>query len=392
MSLREITSPDEIRDTRSFSHLEWGAFLSIDDYNHREEIVLGHTPMCKNRLKSWGLYIEDGTRVAACETLERPALVQCKDGKIKSTSTFSIGAVFTPKEHRGKGYASVMMKQMASGIPFKPTLTDADIIKATGVSDVDQTLRVTPLWSDVGTFYEKFGWIGTTDLQYVFEVDGSASQNGVNGTPNGTNGTNGVNGHTNGTNGHSSAVKYLSEEDVYRLADVEASSFASDFEKFPFKGSYKCGIVPDRTVYEWHLARAKFLAKFAKVPEPKVFGAQIGDSWMAWHHMYNARELVILRAKLAKAEDLVELIAAAKNHLCKDGFSDQINKIILWEQEREWNHIVDGLSYDAIDQAIEKSQGKREHRGSSIPAVMFVEYKLQKDAMEFVDHGKLTWC
>lgn len=108
--------------------------------------------------------------------------------------------------------------------------------------------------------------------------------------------------------------------------------------------------------------------------------------------MYNARELVILRAKLAKAEDLVELIAAAKNHLCKDGFSDQINKIILWEQEREWNHIVDGLSYDAIDQAIEKSQGKREHRGSSIPAVMFVEYKLQKDAMEFVDHGKLTWC
>lgn len=183
MSLREITSPDEIRDTRSFSHLEWGAFLSIDDYNHREEIVLGHTPMCKNRLKSWGLYIEDGTRVAACETLERPALVQCKDGKIKSTSTFSIGAVFTPKEHRGKGYASVMMKQMASGIPFKPTLTDADIIKATGVSDVDQTLRVTPLWSDVGTFYEKFGWIGTTDLQYVFEVDGSASQNGVNGTP-----------------------------------------------------------------------------------------------------------------------------------------------------------------------------------------------------------------
>lgn len=72
--------------------------------------------------------------------------------------------------------------------------------------------------------------------------------------------------------------------------------------------------------------------------------------------MYNARELVILRAKLAKAEDLVELIAAAKNHLCKDGFSDQINKIILWEQEREWNHIVDGLSYDAIDQAIEKSQ------------------------------------
>lgn len=392
MSLREVTSPEEIRDTRAFSHLEWGAFLSIEDYNHREEVVLGNTPMCKNRLKSWGLYIEDGTRVAACETLERPSLVQKKGEQVKSTSTFSIGAVFTPKQFRGKGYASVMMRQMASGIPYKPTLSDAEIIKATGVSEVDQSLRSTPLWSDVGTFYEKFGWMGTTDLQYVFHADETATQNGVNGHSNGTNGhSNGING-TNGTNGHSSSVKYLSEDDVYPLADAEAANFISDFEKFPFKGDYKCGIVPDRTVYEWHFARAKFLAKFANVPEPKAYGAQIGDSWMAWHHMYNARELVILRVKLAKAEDLVELIAAAKKHLADDGYSNQINKIVLWEQEREWDHIVDGLSYEDIDRAIEKCGGKQEHRGSSIPCVMFVEEKLQKEAMEFVDHGKLTWC
>ncbi|KAG5356807.1 Lysine acetyltransferase [Yarrowia sp. C11] len=379
MSLKEITSPEEIRDTRSFSHLEWGAFLSVEDYTRREEVVLGHTPMCKNRLKSWGLYIEDGTRVAACETLERPALVQHKDGKLKATSTFSIGAVFTPKEHRGKGYASIMMRQMASGIPFKPTLSDAEIIKATGVSDVDQSLRVTPLWSDVGTFYEKFGWIGTTDLQYAIEVGEPATQNGVN-------------GHSNGTNGHTNSVKFLSESDVYSLADVETASFISDFEKFPYKGNYKCGVVPDRTVYEWHFARAKFLAEFAKVPEPKIFGAQLGDSWMAWHHMYNARELVILRAKLAKAEDLVELVAAAKKHLVNEGFSNQINKIIIWEQEREWDHIANGVPLEAITQAIEKCGGKQEHRGSSIPCVMFVEDQLQKEPMEFVDHGKLTWC
>lgn len=389
MSLREITSPVEIRDTRSFSHLEWGAMLSVEEYNHREETVLGHTPMCKNRLKSWGLYIEDGTRVAACETLERPSLVQKKDGQVKSTSTFSIGAVFTPKEFRGKGYASVMMKQMASGIPFKPTLSDAEIIKATGVSEVDQTLRVTPLWSDVGTFYEKFGWMATTDLQYVFHVDEAATQNGVNGH------SNGANGHSNGTNGvngHSNSVKYLSEDDIYSLADVEAASFTSDFEKFPFKGNYKCGVVPDRTVYQWHFARAHYLAKFAKVADPTVYGAQIGDSWMAWHHMYNARELVVLRVKLAKAEDLVGLIAAAKKHLSDEGYSNKINKIIVWEQEREWDHIVDGLSKEAFNQAVEKCGGKTEHRGSSIPCVMFVEEQLQKEVMEFVDHGKLTWC
>ncbi|KAG5366922.1 Lysine acetyltransferase [Yarrowia sp. B02] len=372
MSLKEITSPDEIRDTRAHNFLEWGAFLTIDSYNHREEVVLGHTPMCKNRIKSWGLYTEKG-RVAACETLERPALVQHKDGSVKSTSSFSIGAVFTPKEHRGNGYASVMMRQMASGIPYKPTLSDAEIIKSTGVSEVDQDLRFTPLWSDVGTFYEKFGWQPTTDLQYVFEAQQA------------------TNGHTNGVNGHST-VKYLSEDEVYALADKEAASFIADFEKYPFKGDYKCGIVPDRTVYEWHFARAKYLAKFAGVLAPTVFGVQVGDSWMAWHHMYNAQELVVLRAKLAKPEDLSELVAAAKKHLATDGYCERINKVLIWQQERDWNHFVGGIAEEAFDQAVQSCGGKLEHRGSSIPCNMFVEEKLQKEVSEFVDHGKLTWC
>lgn len=323
--------------------------------------------MCKNRLRVWGLYTDEG-RVAACETIERPALVQAKNGEVKSTSSFSIGAVFTPKEHRGKGYASVMMKQMASGVPFKPALSDEEIIKATGVKTVDQSLRFTPLWSDVGVFYEKFGWKGTTDYQYEVNI---------------------AEGHVPETNG-TSPVKYLNESDIYKLGDLETANFISDFEKFPYKGDYKCGIVPDHTLYEWHFARAKYLAKFAKAPVPTVFGAQVGDSWMAWHHMYNAKELAVLRVKLAKAEDLKVLIDAAKKHVKEAGFS-MIDKVVVWQQEREWNDVVGCVKQNEFEKEMEELGAKYEHRGSSIPCVMFVEGDIQGCACEFVDHGKLTW-
>ncbi|KAJ3392061.1 hypothetical protein HDU92_008659 [Lobulomyces angularis] len=78
--------------------------------------------------------------LSSCETYERSCSISTATGELVNGRCFSIASVFTPPNHRGKGFASEMMKLLFNILKNKGALASN-------------------LNSDVGRlFYAKFGW------------------------------------------------------------------------------------------------------------------------------------------------------------------------------------------------------------------------------------------
>lgn len=54
--------------------------------------------------------------LSTCETIRKGALVKYKDGRIVRSVSHVIGSVYTPLEHRGKGYGKAMLELVAKEI------------------------------------------------------------------------------------------------------------------------------------------------------------------------------------------------------------------------------------------------------------------------------------
>ena len=132
---------------------EWRGPLTIEQYMQREQYLISQDLTRDGRETPWML---TSTKLSADKNGDRPILASCETilanayvaraGKLDEVLTHGIGSVFCRAEHRGKGYAGRMMKELGKQLE---TWQQADGTK--GVFSV--------LYSDIGQkFYSRFGW------------------------------------------------------------------------------------------------------------------------------------------------------------------------------------------------------------------------------------------
>ena len=104
-----VPDSEQIRSVLRESHVLWGAGLGMDDYVAMWE-ELADCPWGRSWY-GWRLWIDDNDRVLSSLKLYRPKL---RVGE-RTSRARAIGAVFTPREHRGRGYAAALIRESLAG-------------------------------------------------------------------------------------------------------------------------------------------------------------------------------------------------------------------------------------------------------------------------------------
>lgn len=129
----KIANEQESLKTLELNHCEWGKELSLEEYIQRELYLLAR-PFAVSGRKCWVLVRNDEI-ISSCETYDRACVINNKRGKCAS-----IASVFTPVNHRRKGYAKALMTLLRDRL-------------------VNEGYECSTLYSDVGPiYYSNLGW------------------------------------------------------------------------------------------------------------------------------------------------------------------------------------------------------------------------------------------
>ncbi|KAF7319769.1 hypothetical protein MKEN_00759300 [Mycena kentingensis (nom. inval.)] len=181
LSLYPATPEQKIEARRRTQH-EWGRGLTLEEHLARDAAQEEMEGSLGGKFITWVLVPRESPTSmdikCACETFARTGLVyEPSDNSTKTVPCYAIASVFTPAEHRGKGFARHMMRLMhwvladESFLPndaFPSAKWGAPPPKVDGLRNG----WFSALWSDVGTLYascgpfpgQEGGWVirGTT--------------------------------------------------------------------------------------------------------------------------------------------------------------------------------------------------------------------------------------
>lgn len=146
MHLTTIAPADYARDVLPHSRSLWAGSRSLEEYV-ADFVAVAASGYGKRRFRTLGLEI-DGAIVVSCKRYERE--LRCGDQLLRAVG---IGAVFTPPELRGRGYASALI-----GV-----LLDSERAAGTDVAY---------LFSDIHpTFYERLGFVALPSRSISLRAD-----------------------------------------------------------------------------------------------------------------------------------------------------------------------------------------------------------------------------
>jgi predicted N-acetyltransferase YhbS len=146
MRIIPLSADEYVRDVLPHSAAMWAEGRTFDDYAADFRAV-ATTGFGKRRFRTLGFAL-DGALVASCKRYQRE--VRCGERQMRAAG---IGAVFTPQEFRGRGYATA----------FLGALLDAE--RAAGTDLVF-------LFSDIQpAFYEKLGFVRLPSRAIALRAD-----------------------------------------------------------------------------------------------------------------------------------------------------------------------------------------------------------------------------
>jgi GNAT superfamily N-acetyltransferase len=146
VQLTTIATADYARDVLPHSSSLWAGNRSLDEYV-RDFVAVAASAYGKRRFRTLGLWI-DGSIAVSCKRYERE--VRCGERILRAVG---IGAVFTPVELRGRGYASALI-----GV-----LLDSERAAGTDLAY---------LFSDIHpAFYERLGFIALPSRTFSLRAD-----------------------------------------------------------------------------------------------------------------------------------------------------------------------------------------------------------------------------
>jgi GNAT superfamily N-acetyltransferase len=146
VQLTTIATADYARDILPHSRAIWAGSRSFDEYV-RDFVAVAASAYGKRRFRTIGLRI-DGSIAVSCKRYERE--IRCGDRVLRAVG---IGAVFTPPELRGRGYASALI-----GV-----LLDNERVAGTDIAY---------LFSDIHpAFYERLGFVALPSRTISLRAD-----------------------------------------------------------------------------------------------------------------------------------------------------------------------------------------------------------------------------
>ncbi|KAJ9613076.1 hypothetical protein H2200_003017 [Cladophialophora chaetospira] len=341
---------------------EWKGPLTIEQYLRREDILQATALTKDGRITGWILTTDllpknsDGSRpiLASCESIAIHAYV-ARDGVLEKIQAHGIASVYNRPEHRGKGYASRMMAELAKRLESWQS-SDGSINK------------FSVLFSDIGqTFYARHGWqVFPSTHIHLHPLDPSVYASAKSTFP---------------------SVEDLSLEDLRAIPAVEYLEHRLRKASEAKPGKTHVAIRPDLEHFEWHFARDEFQTKIVGKSFPKVKGAIHRATGIAliWCRVYAAKQsdwqlhilhtiippsleasedaelamaALLLRAQLeahnwemasgvevwgppdlvvasaqrlrSKEQGKVEIISRDKEHLCSLRWAPKVNEDIVW--------------------------------------------------------------
>ncbi|VVT58254.1 uncharacterized protein SAPINGB_P006114 [Magnusiomyces paraingens] len=317
---------DAARESHRANHSAWGKGLTVNQYLKREQLLGSQKPCTKGRLAYWVAeeLCESGWRVVStCEILTRPAIYSVGGQQVRSTLSHTVGAVFTPEEHRGHGHAKRMLEYIVNefdkGLEGEFGSHFKDIIDPDSTVAHEQVAQAfSILWSDIGAYYSMFGYALTSSEQLQVPVDKMVE---------------------------APQVEWLGEEDVKAFAERDCANFEAQVQALAQRdGCVRAAIVPSHEVHVMTHARVHYLAPLMR-PDLQIpvrrFGAKAGALSMLWTLDFAGDKLAILRVqtKLEEEEEnnQKEVVLKDFETLIKAALSEalawNLGSVVLWAQD-----------------------------------------------------------
>ncbi|KAH9096000.1 hypothetical protein Ae201684P_010204 [Aphanomyces euteiches] len=243
---------------------EWGKpDLTIEQYFERERALYA-TEFDKRTLSVYVLVPTESPEtldiLAYVEVYKRPCIY---DGRL--LHAYSLDAVFTPPQVRGKGYATIMLQELVS------------LLHSKGPDGV----VISNLYSDIGpSFYANRGWTLFPSDQLIFPSTMETSPCDVN--------------HISlRTIDSPTSLEHVCQEDLNQMQSQAATTPLSVF------------FILEPSLSQWFQVRSHFYARaktnFSTAPQSMgVFSINEGETasdYVFWTHDFEHDELAILRCR-----------------------------------------------------------------------------------------------
>lgn len=163
LELVPAASKEEVLLCQTNNYELWGAPLTLEQYQHRDNINYGTSYMAIDREQpeqsNGAVYfvLKDsatGVIESACEILIRDCWVK-RAGRLVDARSAVLGSVYTVEKYRNKGNASVMMKELLRQLRETYLTGDCDVAF---------------LYSEVGEYYSRFGYRSFNVPVFVFDI------------------------------------------------------------------------------------------------------------------------------------------------------------------------------------------------------------------------------
>ncbi|THU97870.1 hypothetical protein K435DRAFT_753469 [Dendrothele bispora CBS 962.96] len=181
-----LATPEQATESRRRTHKVWGNGMTEEEYISRDEECAQSLCGCDGKFKTWVLAPRDNPQTldfkCSCETFQRTGVVHRLNTSTE-VSSYGIASVFTPPQHRRKGYACHMMHLLHWILAPKSYLDPATFPEQWGAPPPSCSLyggdaQFSALYSDVGDFYlscgpkpNEDGWVIRGANSVVWDVD-----------------------------------------------------------------------------------------------------------------------------------------------------------------------------------------------------------------------------
>jgi len=330
--LRPATTK-EVHYIHDLNSSVWAGGLTVEMYHARER-TLASIPLTRNG--GWSAWVLVNSEelwevLSSCETIKKDAFVSRLPvnggvaSSVKQVTAHCVGNVFTPVEHRGKGYAGIMLQLLAE------TLRDGN---ADGFnvlySDIGKVCFPSGWWlvgwmardADADRkqkFYASFGWLPhrSTHLEFPAIEEVCAPIAGV---------------------------KPLRSTDVPSLCVKDVAALTELLSRPHTSANTRIAFVPDYQTMEWHWTREEFVAPVLRKHmdiEPEIKGAIAADGkrWFLWNRDFGKKssQLFIIRyVNLSRSLSDVE----EENHVSKlfraagiEAHKWGLKKVTMWNPD-----------------------------------------------------------
>lgn len=251
-----VVNADPVQ-SRLCDGVEWKRDLTMDQYLEREA-MLEHFLPC-----TYLQYREGDTVLSACRYNSRRAVAVDSSGLFEIKEA-SIANVFTTKKFRGKGYAAKVVS------------------RATELALKDNSLVT--LWSDVGTYYSRFGFKPLEANSQIVIVEDLPWPDNVDAI------------------GKDSRHEYITKHQ-----DEIKTSLRKVYEETQVPCA---AVLPTDNIYDVWWTSSEYTAKVTNARLGSAWGAKTGDSWCLWTYHTPSNTMLMLGMG-GSPEDSEKLITAA---------------------------------------------------------------------------------